>query len=268
MAFPTYTPTNQEIILSAIEEPFAQGRSPLHERDPGIKILTALGFSVPAAVLQSLPGAALCLVLGVALAGAARLPLRPLVRRLSVVALFMAFLWIFLPFSLPGEPLFHLGPLTATHPGIRLCLLLSAKGFGIVLALTALLATMPITALGQALQQLGFPEKLCLLLLFTWRYIAVIRQEYLRQHRCVKARGFRPRTNVHTYRTYAWLVAMLFVRSWDRAERVHQAMRCRGFTGRFHSIVRFDRTPADWLLLLCGLATGAGLLAVDLAQRG
>lgn len=160
-----------------------------------------------------------------------------------------------------------LGPLTATQEGIRLCLLLTAKSFGIVLALTALLATMPITALGQALQKIGLPEKLCLLLLFTWRYIAVIRQEYLRQLRCVKARGFQPRTSLHTYRTYAWLVAMLLVRSWDRAERVHQAMRCRGFSGRFHSLARFRRTAADWWLLASCLGAGTMLLAIDYASR-
>lgn len=253
--------------MSAIEEPFAVGTSPLHRRNPGIKILAALAISLPAATLQHLPMATAGLVLGLVLAVAGRLPLRPLVQRMAVVGLFIGFLWIFLPFSLPGKTLFHLGPLTATQEGIQLCLLLTAKSFGIVLTLTALLATMPITSLGQGLQRLGVPQKLCLLLLFTWRYIAVIRQEYLRQHRCVKARGFHPRTNIHTYRTYAWLVAMLFVRSWDRAERVHQAMRCRGFTGTFHSLVRFHRSTADWWLLALAIALGAGLLAGDIALQ-
>ncbi|MGE4293443.1 MAG: cobalt ECF transporter T component CbiQ [Desulfovibrio sp.] len=253
--------------MSAIEEPFAQGDSALHRRDPGLKILAALAFSLPAAMVQDLRASGACLALGTLLALAARLPLAPLLRRLAVVGLFMGFLWIFLPFSVPGEPVLRLGPLTATAEGLRLCLLLTGKSFGIVLGLTALLATMPITALGQALQQLGLPEKLCLLLLFTWRYIAVIRQEYLRQARCVRARGFRPRTSLHTYRTYAWLVGMLLVRSWDRAERVHQAMRCRGFSGRFHSIARFTRTAADWWLLASCLASGAALLALDFAFR-
>lgn len=253
--------------MSAIDEPFAQGDSALHRRDPGLKILSALAFSLPAAMVQDLPASGACLALGALLAMLARLPLVPLLRRLCVVGLFVGFLWLFLPFSLPGKAVFSLGPLTATREGIRLCLLLTGKSFGIVLALTALLATMPITALGQALQRLGLPDKFCLLLLFTWRYIAVIRQEYLRQHRCVRARGFKPRTSLHTYRTYAWLVGMLLVRSWDRAERVHQAMRCRGFSGRFHSIARFSRSRADWWLLISSLCAGAGLLALDIASR-
>lgn len=266
---PSFSARNlsRDTHLSAIEEPFAQGDSALHRRDPGIKILAALAFSLPAATVQDLRASWTCLALGALLALAARLPLAPLLRRLAVVGLFVGFLWIFLPFSVPGTSVFTLGPLHITREGLRLCLLLTGKSFGIVLALTALLATMPITALGQALQTLGLHEKLCLLLLFTWRYIAVIRQEYLRQHRCVKARGFKPRTSLHTYRTYAWLVGMLLVRSWDRAERVHQAMRCRGFSGRFHSIARFTRTAADWWLLASCLGAGAALLLIDFTAR-
>jgi cobalt/nickel transport system permease protein len=61
----------------------------------------------------------------------------------------------------------------------------------------------------------------------------------------MKIRGFAPRTNLHTYRSYAYLVGMLFVRAAARAERVHQAMRCRGFDGRFHSLAVFAPHPAN-----------------------
>ncbi|MEF2144467.1 MAG: cobalt ECF transporter T component CbiQ [Desulfovibrionaceae bacterium] len=249
--------------MSAIAEPFAQGNSILHRRDPRIKILAALAFSLPAALVQDIRSGAACLLLGTLLALSARLPLEPILKRLGVVGLFVGFLWIFIPFSLPGTTLFHFGPLSASEEGIKLCLLLTCKSFGIVLGLTALLATMSVNSLGQAMQQLGVPDKLCLLLLFTWRYIEVIRREYLRQHRAVKARGFRPRTSMHTYRTYAWLVGMLLVRSWDRAERVHQAMRCRGFSGRFHSLATVQRNTLDWLLLILTALAGSLLLVLD-----
>jgi cobalt/nickel transport system permease protein len=68
----------------------------------------------------------------------------------------------------------------------------------------------------------------------------VIEQEYQRLVRAIKIRNFRPKTNLHSYRTYAYLVGMLFVRASERARRVHGAMICRGFHGRFYSLRQFS----------------------------
>jgi cobalt/nickel transport system permease protein len=77
------------------------------------------------------------------------------------------------------------------------------------------------------------------LLLITYRYLFVLEQEYQRLLRAMKIRNFHPKTNLHSYRTYAYLVGMLFVRASERARRVHSAMICRGFSGRFFSLRRF-----------------------------
>ena len=61
----------------------------------------------------------------------------------------------------------------------------------------------------------------------------------------MKARCFRPGTNLHTYRTYAYLVAMLLLKSYDRAERVYKAMLCRGFKGQYHVLDHFALAPSD-----------------------
>ena len=61
----------------------------------------------------------------------------------------------------------------------------------------------------------------------------------------MKIRGFQPRTNLHTYRSYAYLAAMLLVRSYDRADRVFQAMLCRGFHGVFYSLRTFSWQRRD-----------------------
>jgi cobalt/nickel transport system permease protein len=105
---------------------------------------------------------------------------------------------------------------------------------------------MPVITLGQALHNLRLPDKLCHLLLFTYRYLHVFELEYLRLVQAMKIRGFQPGTNVHTYRSYANLAAMLLVRSFDRAETVYQAMLCRGFRGVFYSLKTFSWQPRDW----------------------
>jgi len=98
---------------------------------------------------------------------------------------------------------------------------------------------MSVATLGNVLKSLGVPGKFTQLLMVSYRYIFVIEQEYQRLQRAAKIRGFQPGTNLHTYRTYAYLAGMLFVRASMRAQRVYQAMLCRGFRGRYISLQTF-----------------------------
>ena len=64
----------------------------------------------------------------------------------------------------------------------------------------------------------------------------------------MKCRGFRARTDLHTLRTIGYLVGMLLVRSLERSDRIMEAMKCRGFDGRFHVLVAFESRPRDFVL--------------------
>ena len=72
----------------------------------------------------------------------------------------------------------------------------------------------------------------------------------------LRVRGYRVRANRHSYRTTGHLAGTMLVRGYERAERVGQAMRCRGFDGKFRSLERFQTRPADiaFFLLLTGFA--------------
>ncbi|QGY41278.1 cobalt ECF transporter T component CbiQ [Pseudodesulfovibrio cashew] len=252
--------------MAAIDEPFASGDSFIHTVDPRIRLLCAVMLTVPAALFTNMDQACAALAVGFILVSAARLPIGLVVKRLAVVNLFVLFLWLFVPFSLPGEAAFTAGPLAITREGIGLAALISVKSNAVVLGLMALMGTIPLRDLGPALQQLRVPDKLCHILLFTYRYIFVIHQEYLTMRRAMAARGFRPKTNRHTYRSYAWLVGMLLIKSWDRAERVYGAMRCRGFRDRFYSLTTFTSASKDYLFLALCLAAVIGMESLDVIR--
>lgn len=258
--------------MAAIDESLALGDSLIHRTDPRVRLVCAVLITVAAALVRSLPPALTALAAGGALTLLAGLPLLAVLRRLAVVNAFIVFLWLFLPFSAPlsaqNDTLLRLGPLTATREGVGLALLITVKSNAIVLALLALMATIPVQDLGPAMQRLKVPGKLCHILLFTYRYIFVIHQEYRTMRRAMAARGFAPRTDRHTYRAFAWLVGMLLVRSWDRAERVHSAMRCRGFRGRFYSLARFSATRRDILFLAGCAALTAAILWLEITRGG
>lgn len=254
--------------MSRIREPFSEGRSLVHQLDPRGRVLLAAVFSLLVAVAQNWSVLLVSLVLASSWLLLARLPLGQVAWRLLVVNSFIFFLWLVLPFTHPGEPVGQLGPLTLTKEGVIYTLLLTLKSNTILLGLMALVATMPITVLGQALHELRLPDKLCHLFLFTYRYLYVFEQEYNRLTQALKARGFVPRTNLHTYRTLAYLAAMLVVRSYDRAAQVYRAMLCRGFQGKFYSLREFHLQRRDYLFLSPALLALAFLLLGEYLNWG
>jgi cobalt/nickel transport system permease protein len=231
--------------LSQITEPFSQGTSLAHRLDPRGKLVVAVLFAVVMAVATNYAAALAGLALALFCLALARLPWKKVAARLLVVNSFIFFLWLVLPLTYPGEAALRLGPLTVTRPGLFFAGLITLKSNAIIMALMALIATVPVVTLGQAMQRLRLPDKLCHLLLFTYRYLHVFEQEFHRLVTALKIRGFQPRTDLHTYRTYAYLAAMLLVRSYDRADRVYQAMLCRGFHGHFYSLRTFSWQRRD-----------------------
>lgn len=245
-----------------IQEPFASGHSPIHRTNPALRVVAATMFSFTAAVLDD-PGAlSAALGVGVLLAGMATLPLGPLMKRLGAAAGLLLLVWLVVPLTYGGEAAARLGPFQVSLPGLLLCLKVTLKAVSILLVFIALVATMDTATLGHSLHKLGMPRKLILLLLLAYRYIFVIEQEYGRLFRAARMRNFAPGTNLHTYRTYAYLVGMLFVRASERAARVHHAMKCRGFDGRFHSLA--DYVPTPWNGGLAAGVTVAVLVMIGL----
>ena len=230
-----------------ISEPFALGYSIIHRIDPRVKIVFGAVASVLIAVSHRFPPLIAAFTASVLIVLLAHLDLKEVGKRLLVVFGFLLLLWLVLPLTFEGYPTARIGPLTVNYPGVVLAAQITLKSTSILLLLIALITTMNFATLGHALDRLRIPGKMVHLLLMTYRYIFVIEQEYQRLWRAVKIRGFRPTTNIHTYKTYAYLVGMLFIRASERADQVYRAMRCRGFKGRFYCLSDFPSHPRNWI---------------------
>ena len=221
----------------------------MHALDPRIKIVGVAAFSFLIAMCSRwsalLPG----LFFSVLFVVFSRLPPKKVCLRLMVVNGLILFLWMFIPFSTEGRPLFQIGFLTATEEGVLFSALLTLRSNIILLCLICLVSTTSIFTLGRAMRQLRIPDKMVQLFFFTYRYVHVIEMEYRRMVNALKIRAFQPKTGLHTYRTYAYLVGMLLVRSYDRSERVRNAMVCRGFKGRFYDLSEFSLRPFDFFMI-------------------
>jgi len=213
--------------------PFSMGDSPVHRLDPRVRVVASTAFAVAVALTRAPGPATLAIAAGCALLVIARLAPGPLLLRFARLNVFLALLAVLLAAAAPGDALWALGPVTFTETGARMALLIALKANAIVAALTALLATTDASELGHALWRLRVPPKLTYLFLFTVRYLDVLHREFGRLRAAIAARAFHVRCDRHTLRTLGYLVGMLLVRAFDRSERVHEAMLCRGFSGKF-----------------------------------
>ncbi|PIE62024.1 MAG: cobalt ECF transporter T component CbiQ [Desulfobacterales bacterium] len=228
-----------------LSESFAKGDSLFHRLDPRLRIIFATLFSFLMAVSKSLSAMGLGLLLSVAMLLISRIPLKEAGKRAMVINGFNLILFLILPFTFDGQILFSIGPVDCIREGVMLAIQITIKANAIFLAFIALVSTMTIATLGNALNRLWVPEKIVYLLLIAYRYVFVLEQEYLRLLTAMKVRDFSPGTNIHTYRTYAYLFGMLLIRASARADRVYQSMLCRGFEGKFYCIHRFSFSGLD-----------------------
>lgn len=235
----------------------------LTRRDPRLRVVAGLTFTLVTLSLDSVPALVAALVWGLLFAISGGQPWGRLWRRLLLVEGFLAILLLTLPFSVPGDPVLTLGPLVASSQGVARALMILLKANAVVLALLGLVGGLEPVVLGHALGRLGVPRKMVHLFLQTVRQIHLLDQEYRRLHQAMRARGFVPGSNRHTWNSYGWLIGMLLVRSLARSRRVLDAMRCRGFQGRLYLLDTPIWTGGDNLF-----AAALGLLLIGLFGLG
>jgi len=221
--------------------------------------LVVVGLSQPAALAAALALAALT-------AAAARTGLAATARRLAALDGFMIFVLLALPFTVPGDAVLTVFGFGASREGLERAGEILLRSNAVVLMVLALLGSLEPVELGHAMARLRLPEKFVHLFLFTVRYIEVLGREYRRLRLAMKARGFILRCDLHTWRSIGYLFGMLMVQSLDRSERIVAAMRCRGFQGRFHSLIEREAAGGhDHAFAALSLAACIALVTLECA---
>jgi cobalt/nickel transport system permease protein len=234
--------------------------------DPRWKLASLAIAAAAVASLRSVPAAGAAVALALVLARAGGLPGRWLLSRLAVVAVLLA-PFALLPLLPAAGPSWGWGFLRVWPAGLELALLLAAKALALTTLVLALAATSPLPDTLKAAQSLRVPGLLIHLALLAYRYVFLLAAEFGRLRTALRVRGFRARASAHTYRTVGHVTGILLLRAAERAERVGQAMRCRGFDGRWRSLHQWRTTATD-IALLAGVGAAAGALtAVDWAMR-
>jgi cobalt/nickel transport system permease protein len=147
-------------------------------------------------------------------------------------------------------PLFYVASIPLSIPALKYGALLIFKSNLILILMLLLISTTPVFALFHALHHLKLPSKLCQVLFFSFRYLHTVKAEYETMMKAAKCRGFKPQNSVRTYKTFAYILANLLVKSYKRADRVYKAMLCRGFKGTFPVYNHFSLKGKDIIFAL------------------
>jgi cobalt/nickel transport system permease protein len=238
---------------------YHHAESLIHRLDPRLKVVASAGFIVSNALLPDGAWPAFLvswLVLLIA-NDLSALGLGFTFRR-SVLALPFALAAVSAIFSPQGHPLaeWHfLGlSLVPTDVGvIRFLSVLTRSWLSVQMGIL-LVATTPFPDLIHAFEHLRVPAILTTIVAFLYRYLFVLGDEVLRMLRARQARsaavpGLRSGGSVWwRARVTGYMAGQLFLRSYERSERIYNAMLARGFSGQLRTLHPHLFTRRDWLI--------------------
>jgi cobalt/nickel transport system permease protein len=221
--------------------------TPVHRLDPRAKVLATAAFLVTLAsfgaheVSNLLPMA----LFPVALAAFGDVPFGLLLRKAALGLPFILVLGAFLPF-IDTAPVLHLGPMVLSGGWIAFASLL-VRGLLAVSTATVLVAVTGFGEVCAALDRLGAPRAFSQQLLFLHRYLFLVGEE---TGRGLLARELRAQGRPMAWREFPSFGGHLLLRSWERADRVHAALRARGFEGVLPGRMQTAFAGSAWGFLL------------------
>lgn len=236
----------------------------VHDLSPESKILSAFAFVlvVVATPIERYWAYLGFLILLLALVRLARLPYRTVFFRSLVEIPFILFA-LLMPFFGTGKQIEVLG-IQLYEAGLWAGASIVAKGTLGVLTAVILSATTSARDFLGGLERLRIPTPLVNIATFMFRYLNVINDELGRMRIARESRGFDAR-GIRSWPILAQTVGALFIRSYERGERVYLAMLSRGYTGSMPKLS--DNSESNWLRALLLpitailISIGSGVLA-------
>jgi len=239
--------------------------SPVHRLDPRVKVVLTVLFIISNALLPDgawLPFALSWLFL-LAANVISRLGIGYTFKR-SFVALPFALVAVTVLFSIPGTPLFKfhfwVWDLTITHAGWLRFISIVIRSWLSVQVPILLVAVTRFPDLIHALEHLRVPAILTTIIAFLYRYLFVLTDEVFRLLRARESRSAAaPSTSLRKGQrsggSVFWqariagnMAGQLFLRSYERSDRIYNAMAARGYAGQLRTLNPHEMKSSDYLV--------------------
>lgn len=262
---------NSRRILNFFEEAihterYASMQSPIHAIDPRLKLFSLLAIACTAISIRGIVAQLLLATLLVLMAFASRISMRYFLLRATffipifagIIALPTAFISpvtsdTLMKFDILGVSL------AVSKGGLERAITFVAKVWVCSSSLILLTLTTKLDRIAQALKRLKLPDVIASMLIMTHRYTFLLVEEIDRMILAREARTVGKRTRLELVRWIGSILGSLFIRAYERGERVHAAMLARGYSGKFLTRGEMKSKSTDWcfllsIVLVCGLA--------------
>lgn len=254
---------------------YHHGHSRLHHLDPRVKVVVTLAFILSNALLPDGAWIAFALawlfvIFATLMSG---LGIGFTFKR-SFIAFPFALAAITVLFSIPGQPVtsfrFLMWDLTITDAGLLRFVSIVIRSWLSVQMAILLVAATEFPKIIHALTHLRVPIILTVIISFLYRYLFVLTDEVMRMLRARQARSAAA-AGLRSGGSVAWrariaghMAGQLFLRSYERSDRVYNAMLARGYKGELMTIHPHQYQKSD--LVICGLSILV-LLMMQIAGR-
>ncbi len=204
---------------------YVHRHSPIHSLAPHAKILAILGLLVivVATPIQNYIAFIAYFSLVIALVLIAKLPIWQSLKRTTIEIPFIFFA-ILMPFVSPDKEAAKIAAIS----------IIAKATIGTLLAII-LSGTTPAREILRGFETLKMPALIVQIASFMLRYLNVINDEMERMTVARASRGFEPK-GIRDWKFLAAAAGALFIRSYERGERVHLSMISRGYDGKLPSV--------------------------------
>lgn len=221
-------------------------KSPIHSLDVRFKLIGIFVLIFSMAFVTKLILLPIIFVTSLFVAILSRLPFLFIIKRLQLPGVLIVVVALLTLFYTSGTPLIQFGTVAITKEGISSFLFILIRFVSIVFLMVVLFETTPFANLVKAMRTLGLPLLLCDMMVFSYRYIFELWNDFQTMKISMKMRGFKEK-GLRSLGTWALLTGTLFIRSYEQSERVYHAMALRGYG---HAPVRkeeFEPGRADYI---------------------
>ncbi len=181
-----------------------------------------------------------------------------ILKRVGLLMPFVLVIALFVPFLKEGHTWWSLKiygwKLDITYEGAWTFLNIIVKSSLSILLLTVASATTSFPDFLKGLDLLRFPRLVILIMAFMYRYVFVLLDETRRLMRARSLRYFGSRYR-EQFRVTGYMIGVLFIRTFERAERIYHAMAARGFQGEIISGKRFRFSSLDFFFITSIIVT-------------
>ncbi|MBP1910072.1 cobalt ECF transporter T component CbiQ [Methanolobus bombayensis] len=225
--------------------------SPIHRFDPRAKIVSFTFLIFSLVFVNDIRVAFSGLVFSFFILLVSRLPPGFALKRIRMVFFFLFPLLLVMPLTVEGREIANISGISVTLDGLIFASLIIMRALAAVTLALTMLATTRFDMTMKTLYALKIPGTLVQMLMFTYRYIFVITDEFSRMWESMECKGFSLKANYHGLSIFGNMLGMIIIKSYDRTRRVYESMVSKGYSGRPRTLVHLKMSAKDYVLSTC-----------------